>query len=68
MRRFVVVSYDSEEQQWFYDFVLATSPEIAKARVCAVRPYVIDADALRLDEVTRMARSLRKASRREMTP
>jgi hypothetical protein len=43
--RFLVVSYDSDEHQWFYDTVLAPSAEDASAFIQAVRPYVIAADA-----------------------
>lgn len=63
MRRFLVVSYDGDTQLWYHDFVFAVTAEIAKAGVCAVRPYVLDADAIPLHELTRMARGLRKDSR-----
>ena len=54
-KKFLVVSYDTSEQQWFYDHVLASSPESAKAFVCDNRPYVVDADATDIDELQRMA-------------
>ena len=44
--RFLVISYDNDEQQWFYDTVLAPSAEDASAHIQAIRPYVLAADAV----------------------
>jgi len=45
MQNFLVVSYDSDEQQWFYDTVLAEDEAQASAFMCKLRPYVLAADA-----------------------
>lgn len=39
MSKFLVVSYDSDQQQWFYDFVIAATDENAQAAL----PQFIDA-------------------------
>lgn len=63
MRRFVVVSYDDDQQQWFYDFIFAVDGDRAKERILEIRDYCQEADAIPLHELTRMARNLRKASK-----
>lgn len=45
MQKFLVVSYDDDQQQWFWDFVVAPRHADAVAQVCKDRPYVIAADA-----------------------
>ena len=45
MHKYLVVSYDDDQQQWFYDMVLSDSEENAAHYVCLARPYVIAADA-----------------------
>ena len=47
MNKYLVVSYDDDQQQWFYDMVLAASKEQAEEYICKVRDYVIAADATR---------------------
>jgi hypothetical protein len=37
--KYLVVSLDSDEGQWFYDFVYAESAEAAKQRIMKLRPY-----------------------------
>lgn len=46
MNKYLVVSYDLDQAQWFYDTVLAASAEMAEGFICTMRPYVVDADAL----------------------
>jgi len=58
MRKFLVVSYDDDQQQWFWDYVAAKKAEDAVAHVCKRRPYVIAADAASLSQVQRIARDL----------
>lgn len=62
MQKFLVVSYDPDEQQWFWDFVAAHSAEKAARRVCKDRPYVIAADATSLKELCGMELSLAAAT------
>ena len=48
MQKYLVVSYDDDQQQWFWDCVAAKRAEDAVALVCDRRPYVIAADAASL--------------------
>jgi hypothetical protein len=43
--KYLVVSYDDDQQQWFYDLVYAKTAEDASAFICKMRDYVIAADA-----------------------
>lgn len=58
MDRYLVVSYNEDEQEWFYDVVLAQSAEDAKAYVCTLRPYVQAADASTVAQVMQMVQHL----------
>jgi hypothetical protein len=57
-RKFLVISYDDDQQQWFYDFVVARSDGAAVRKVCARRDYVIAADALSVESLNSIAQSL----------
>jgi hypothetical protein len=57
-QKFLVISYDDDQQQWFYDFVVARSDEAAVRKVCTRRDYVIAADALSAENLTNLAQSL----------
>jgi hypothetical protein len=57
-QKFLVISYDDDQQQWFYDFVVAPSDEAAARKVCARRDYVIAADALSVKNLDNLAQSL----------
>lgn len=50
-QKFLVVSYDDDQQQWFWDYVVARTEEAAVTHVCKRRPYVIAADAASLGQV-----------------
>lgn len=45
MQKYLVVSYDDDQQQWFWDTVAAESRDQAQEFICKVRPYVIAAEA-----------------------
>ena len=62
MQKYLVVSYDDDQQQWFWDYVAAKSAEDAVALVCKRRPYVIAADAASLSQVQQIARNLKRRS------
>ena len=52
LTRYLVISYDDDEQQWFWDYVLATSEEHAKRRILEdIRPYVLATDAIDLHQL-----------------
>jgi hypothetical protein len=59
MKKYLVVSYDDDQQQWFWDYVAAKTAEDAAAHVCERRPYVIAADAASLTQVQRIATGLK---------
>jgi hypothetical protein len=50
-QKFLVVSYDDDQQQWFWDYVVARTEEAAVNHVCKRRPYVLAADAASLSQV-----------------
>ena len=62
MKKYLVVSYDDDQQQWFWDYVAAKTAEEAVALVCQRRPYVIAADAASVSQVQGIARSLQRRS------
>jgi hypothetical protein len=62
MQKFLVVSYDDDQQQWFWDYVAAKTAEDAVAQVCERRPYVIAADAASLPQVQGIARNIKSRS------
>ena len=47
--RFLVISYDDDQQKWYYDFVVASSERAAVEQLCMQRDSVIAADALSVD-------------------
>jgi len=57
-QKFLVISYDDDQQQWFYDFVVALSEQAAVEKVCTHRDYVIAADALSPENLNNLAQSL----------
>ena len=57
--RFLVTSYDDDQQQWFYDTVEAKTADAAETYVCAARPYVLDSDALPIEAVEKLAQTMR---------
>jgi hypothetical protein len=61
-QKFLVVSYDDDQQQWFWDYVVSTTELEAVALVCKRRPYVIAADAASLPQIQTMANDLSSRS------
>lgn len=57
-QKFLVISYADDQQQWFYDFVVAASEQAAVDKVCTRRNYVIAADALSPENLNNLAQSL----------
>lgn len=56
--RFVVISYDNDQQQTFYDFVNAEDENKAQELIAEIRPYAIPVGALYPDEMRKMALQL----------
>jgi hypothetical protein len=58
LQKFLVVSYDDDQQQWFWDYVVSKTEQDAVALVCKRRPYVIAADAASQSQIQTMANDL----------
>jgi hypothetical protein len=59
MQNFLVVSFDLDEQQFFYDTVCADNSGDAEERICRLRPYVNGASATDVPELGRMAKRVK---------
>ncbi len=59
-QKFLVISYDDDQQQWFYDFVVAPSEQAAVQKLCTRREYVIAADELSVENLNNLAQSLKQ--------
>lgn len=57
--RWLVISYDDDQQQTFYDRVIAPSEDEAKVIIGGIRDYAIPVCALSVGELLKMGRSLR---------
>jgi len=66
MKKFLVVSYDGDQQRWFYDLVVAADEEQAKASIQEVRSYCQDADCLSVADFLKLARSLREKTMKQI--
>jgi hypothetical protein len=66
MKKFLVVSYDNNEQQWFWDFVNADSQEKAEQLVEKCRPYVQGADGIELKDLRSMTEKLKNMSKEKI--
>ncbi len=58
MRKYLVVSYSEDSLTFYYDNILAKDADAAKAKVLKVREDCLDADAIPVDELGDMARTL----------
>lgn len=58
MQKYLVISYDDDEQQWFYDVLFAKSPEEAQERIGKLRDYCICFDVISAEELTAMTRRI----------
>lgn len=62
MNKYLVVSYDSDQQQWFYDVVFAASDSAAKQRLLGLRPYAIDGDVFDMEQLKFMCERVQNAT------
>ncbi len=67
LQKFLVVSYDDDQQQWFWDYVAAQTGEAAAALLCKKRPYVIAADAASLPQAQVIVRDLERRPTTQIT-
>jgi hypothetical protein len=63
--RFLVISYDAQQQKWHYDFVGAPSAQAAVQLVCIKRASVIAADALSAEALCGLAEIVQLRHRAE---
>jgi hypothetical protein len=54
VKKYLVVSYDPDQQQWHYDVIFAGTEDAAKERILTIRDYCVDADAISMDDLQRM--------------
>lgn len=59
MAKFMVISFDSDEAQIFYDFVEAPAGSLAMEIVARARDYANVMDACRVEDIERFARDLK---------
>ena len=59
--RYIVVSYDDDQQQTFFDLVQAENEGDAKSIIGELRDYAIPCDAIDLERLERMATYMAKA-------
>jgi hypothetical protein len=64
--RFLVISYDADQQKWHYDFVVARSEQAAVQHVCTERRSVIAADALSAETLSNLAAIAQLRNLRDM--
>ncbi len=54
--RWLVISYQGDTEEWFYDTVFAPSNTLAIARILKLRPDVLAADAISTQELREILR------------
>ena len=65
MNKYLVISYDPDQQQWFYDVVFADDAVTAQERLATLRDYCIDFDVMSMDELENMTRKIRNETREQ---
>lgn len=58
MNKYLVVSYDSDQQQWHYDVVFAADDSAAKERILGLRDYCVDADVFNMEALASMNKNV----------
>lgn len=61
-RKYMVISYDDDQQQTFWDMVLAPGPEQAKACIGRVRDYALIVAALNCSDLQDLSNTLHMAT------
>ncbi len=56
--KYLVVSYDADQEQWHYDVIFASSDEAAKERILALRDYCVDADVINMADLAHMNKNV----------
>ncbi len=62
MPKFLVISYDDDQQQTLYDWVIAKDEEEACMQIGQLRGYAITVGAIPPDEMHKMAKNLEAAT------
>ncbi len=63
--RWLVISYDGDTGEWFYDTIFAQSNTKAIGRILKLRPYVLAADAISTQELRETLRLHESVSYRD---
>ena len=67
MAKYLVISYDNDEQQTFYDWVIAGTEGEAQVIIDSIRDYAITACGITPEELRTMADKLEAASEEDIT-
>jgi hypothetical protein len=62
VQKFLVVSYDPDDQSWYWDFVVADDEGDAEEKVCQARLYVTGASAASEVQLDKMSQALDETS------
>jgi hypothetical protein len=60
LNRYLVISYDNDEQQWFHDTVFAKNAETAEVRILDLREYCIAANVISVEELEEVLNNVKK--------
>lgn len=60
--KYLVISYDSDEQQFFYDVVHGDSSDAVAERVLRLRDYCQDVDVMTLRELEEMTARIKAST------
>jgi len=63
MKKFLVISYDADQQQSFWDRLLAPSKELAEQAVSELRDYAVVVDVIEPAELLRIGTQFANASK-----
>lgn len=67
-KKHLVISFDKDEQQWFYDIVYTESEDEAKSTVLDRRTYCVGAEAYTESDIKGMSRNLRDSKPEDILP
>jgi hypothetical protein len=65
LNRYLVISYDNDEQQWFHDTVFAKNAETAETRILDLRDYCIAANVTSVEELEQVLNNVKKHTREQ---
>lgn len=60
LNRYLVISYDNDQQQWFHDTVFAKNAEEAETRILDLRDYCVAANVFSVKELEKVLANVKK--------